>query len=86
MEHCLSRGIENPYIYSFATLGTHVKHFLRGKRIVNEGINIYLDHIYQNLQKGERVITERMGMQKMYIPINMLNKIKEKIKLSPLLK
>jgi len=86
LEHCLNRGIENPYIWSIAALGSHVKHFLRGKRFINEGINVYLEHITKNLQKGERVESGFLGHQKMYMPINMINELKEKIKLFPILK
>lgn len=86
LEHCLDRGIDNPYIYSVAALGTHVLHFLRGKRFINEEINIYLNQLTENLQKGEKIITGFLGYQKMYMPIKMINEIKEKIKINPLLK
>ena len=86
LEHCMKRGIDKPYIQSSAAIGTHVMHFLRGKRFINEGINIYLDYITKNLQKGERVITGFLGYQKMYMPINMINELKEKIKINSLLK
>ena len=86
LEHCLNRGIEKPYIHSVAALGTHVQHFLRGKRFINEKINEFLASLTKNLQKGERVHTGNLGMQKMYMPINMINELKEKIKLNPLLK
>lgn len=86
VEHCLQRGIDKPYISSAAAKNTHVLHFLRGKRFHNEGINVYLDSITKDLKKGERISTELFGFEKMYMPINMLNNIKEKIKLNPLLK
>ena len=86
VEHCLERGIKNPYIQSVAALGTHVNHFIRGKRFLNEGINIYLESITKNLLKGEKVITGFFGHQKMYMPMNLLNELKEKIKVAPLLK
>ena len=86
VEHCLKRGIDKPYIKSTAARDTYVLHFLRGKRFINEGINIYLDFLTRKLQKGEQVITEFLGYQKMYMPTNMIDKIKEKIKINPLLK
>ena len=86
VEHCLKRGIEKPYIHSTAAIGTYIKHFKRGKRFINEGINIYLDYLTNNLKKGERVLMGALGYQKMYMPINMINEIKDKIKIAPLLK
>ena len=86
VEHCLNRGIDKPYIQSVAARDTYVQHFLRGKRFINEGINVYLDYLTKNLVKGEKIMTEFFGYQKMYMPVNMLNEIKEKIKINPLLK
>ncbi|MBQ4400123.1 MAG: hypothetical protein II830_02365 [Alphaproteobacteria bacterium] len=86
VEHCLNRGIETPYIDSVAAMGTHIMHFKRGKRFINEGINVYLDYLIKNLKKGEHVLTGFLGYQKMYMPINLLNEIKEKIKINSLLK
>ena len=86
LEHCLNRGINKPYIQSTAAIGTHIQHYKRGKRFINEGINIYVDYLLKNLKKGERAITGFLGYQKMYMPINMINEIKEKIKINPLLK
>ena len=86
VEHCLKRGIEKPDISSVAALGTHVMHYLRGKRFINEKVNAYIASLTKNLQKGERVTTGFLGYQKMYMPINMINEIKEKIKICPLLK
>jgi len=86
VEHCLKRGIDKPYIHSVAARDTYIKHFLRGKRFINEGINIYLDYLTKNLVKGEKIMTDFLGCQKMYMPINMINKIKDKIKRNPLLK
>lgn len=86
LEHCLNRGIDKPYIGSTAAINTHIMHFLRGKRFINEGINIYLDYLIKHIQKGEKARTGFLGYQKMYMPINMINEIKEKIKIHPLLK
>ena len=86
VEHCLNRGIKNPYIHSVAARDTYVTHFLRGKRFINEGINVYLEHLTKNLQKGEKVMADFLGYQKMYMPVNLLNNIKDKIKLNPILK
>ena len=86
VEHCLERGIEKPYICSVAAIGSHIKHFKRGKRFIDEGINIYLDYLLKNLKKGEHVLTGITGVKKMYMPINLINEIKEKIKINPLLK
>ena len=86
VEHCIKRGIKNPYISSVAAIGTHIIHFKRGKRFINKKINAYLENLTKNLQKGERVMTGFLGYQKMYMPKNMINEIKEKIKISPLLK
>ena len=86
VEHCLNRGIKNPYIKSVAAFNSHIQHFKRGKRFINEGINIYLENVCQNLQKGEKVLTRFLGLKKMYMPVNLINEIKEKIKINPLLK
>lgn len=86
VEHCLKRGIKKPYIQSIAAVGSPIKHFKRGKRFINEGVNVYLEDIVKNLQKGERVSLGFLGVQKMYMPMNMINEIKEKIKLKSLLK
>ena len=51
VEHCIKRGIKNPYIYSVAAIDTHIKHFKRGKRFIDEGINVYLDSLLKNLKK-----------------------------------
>ncbi len=86
LEHCLNNGISKPYIYSDAASGTLLPHFKKGKRFINEGINIYLDYILKNVKKGERVYTSNFGPQKMYMPINLINELIEKIKINPLLK
>ena len=86
VEHCLKRNIDKPYIKSVAALDSHIQHFKRGKRFINEGINVYLDYVCQNLKKGERVNTRFLGLKKMYMPINLINEIKERIKINPLLK
>ena len=86
VEHCLKRGIDNPYIQSVAARNTYIQHFLRGKRFINEGINIYLDYLTKNLVNGEKIFTDFLGYQKMYMPINIINQIKDKIKINPLLK
>ena len=86
VEHCLQRGIDKPYIHSVAARDTYILHFLRGKRFINEGINIYLGYLAENLAKGEKIMTDFLGYQKMYMPINMINEIKDKIKKYPVLK
>ena len=86
VEHCLNRGIDTPCINSDAKMGTYIQHFKRGKRFIDEGINVYIDYLIKNLKKGEKVLTGFLGYQKMYMPINLLNEIKEKIKIAPLLK
>ena len=86
LEHCLNRQIDKPYIQSAAAAGTHILHYLRGKRFINEGINIYLEHLINNQSKGKRITTGFLGYQKMYMPINLINEIKEKIRINPLLK
>ena len=86
VEHCLKRGIDKPYIHSVPARETYVKHFLRGKRFINEGVNVYLDYLTKNLIKGEKVMADFLGRQKIYMPINMINNIKEKIIKNPLLK
>ena len=86
LEHCLQRGIDKPYIYSVAAINTYITHFKRGKRFVNEGINVYLDSLLKHLSKGERVNPVFEDMQKMFMPVNLINIIKDKIKLTPLLK
>ena len=85
VEHCMKRGIDRPYIQSIAARNTYVQHYLRGKRFINDRINVYLDYLTKNLKKGEKKSTEFFGYQKIYMPINMINEIKNKIKLNPLL-
>ncbi|MCR5266749.1 MAG: hypothetical protein K6E29_09205 [Cyanobacteria bacterium RUI128] len=86
VEHCMNRGIETPYIQSVAARDSYIQHYLRGKRFINEGVNIYLGSLTENLKKGERVTADFLEYQKMYMPINMVNEIKDKIKRNPLLK
>lgn len=86
VEHCLKRGLNTPYIYSVAARDTYIQHFLRGKRFINNEINLYLESLTKNMAKGEKIITDFLGYQKMYMPINMINEIKDKIKIKPLLK
>ena len=86
LEHCLNNGISKPYIQSKSASGILLPHFKRGKRFINEGINIYLDYILKNVKKGERIYTGILGAQKMYMPINLINELMEKIKINPLLK
>ena len=86
LEHCLNNGMNKPYIQSEAASGTLMQHFKRGKRYVNEAINVYLTDILSDLQKGERIFTGFLGSQKMFMPVNLINEIKEKIKVAPLLK
>ena len=64
----------------------NIQHFLRGKRFINEWVNVYLDSLTKNLVKGEKKFADFLGYQKMYMPVNMINEIKEKIKINPLLK
>ena len=68
----MKRNIKKPYIHSVAAINTHIIHYKRGKRFINEGLNIYLDNLMKNLQKGERVMTEFLGYQKMYMPITIM--------------
>lgn len=86
IEHCIKRGINNPYIQSEAALGSHIQHFKRGKRFINEGVNVFLQDLVSNLQKGQREYTRFLGNQPMFMPQNLVNEIKEKIKATPLLK
>ena len=86
LEHCLNCGIERPYIQSEAASGTLLQHFKRGKRYINENVNLLLTEILKNTQKGERIFTGFLGSQKMFMPMNLINEIKLKIKSVPLLK
>jgi ADP-glucose pyrophosphorylase len=86
LEHCLNRGLDNPYIQSEAASGTLIQHFKRGKRYINEGINAYLDYILSNTKKGERIFTGFLGAQKMFMPINLINELKTKIRINSLIK
>ena len=86
VEHCLKRNIETPLITSEAKFNTHITHFKRGKRFINEGINVFLQNIIDNLCKGEEYLTNFLGMQKMFMPQNLVNKYMEIIKKSPLLR
>ena len=86
VEHCLKRNIEKPVITSEAKFNTHITHFKRGKRFINEGINIFLQNLIENLSKGEKYITSFLGTQKMFMPQNLVNKYMEIIKKAPLLR
>ena len=85
VEHCMNRGIANPYIQSVAAIGSHIKHYKRGKRFMDEGTNIYFNCLLRKLKKGEHIITRFMGLKKMYMPTDLVNEIKDKIKIKPLL-
>ncbi len=86
LEHCLNNGIENPNIQSEAASGTLLQHFKRGKRYINEEINAYLSNILNNIKKGERVFTGHLGSQKMYMPLSLINELKDRIRINQLLK
>ena len=86
VEHCMNRYIESPMVTSEAKFNTHILHYKRGKRFVNEAINVFIQDIADHLKKGEQAMTNYLGVQKMYMPINLLNEIKERIKIAPLLK
>ena len=86
VEHCMKRYIESPIITSEAKFNTHILHYKRGKKFVNEGVNVLIQDIIEHLKKGEQVMTNYLGASKMYMPKNMINEIREKIKIAPLLK
>lgn len=86
VEHCLKRYIEKPIIKSEAKFNTHIMHFKRGKRFINEGINIFLQDLVENLSKGERCLINFLGKQEMFMPQNLVNKYMEIIKKAPLLR
>ena len=86
VEHCLKRYIDKPVITSEAKFNTHITHFKRGKRFIDEGINIFLKDLIENLSKGEQYLTGFLGAQKMFMPQNLVKKYMEIIKKAPLLK
>ena len=86
VEHCLKRNIETPLITSEAKFNTHIAHFKRGKRYINEGINVFLRDLIEKLSKGENYLTDFLGIQKMFMPQNLINKYMKIIKKAPLLK
>lgn len=86
VEHCLKRNIEYPLITSVAKFNTHISHFKRGKRFIDEGVNVFLQTVVENLKKGEKVITSYLGCQAMYMPQDLVNKYMKIIKKAPLLK
>jgi hypothetical protein len=61
-------------------------HFKRGKKFVDERVNIFLQEILNNLQKGEKVLTNFLGKKEMFMPQELVKKYIEIIKRSPLLK
>ena len=85
VEHCLQRGIKKPDIISEAVIGTLMQHFKRGKRFIDESINIYLKSVLDSLQKGEFFSTNALGKQPMYMPQSLIEEYIEKIKKNPLL-
>ena len=85
VEHCLNRGIKNPYIESVGAIGTLFQHFKRGKRFINEALNVYFQYVSENLKKGEKVSTECFGDQQMFMPQNLVQECIERIKRNPLL-
>ena len=86
VEHCLKNNKKNPYIESIAQIGSLLQHFKRGKRFIDEGINVFLNEVVKNLQKGEQINLGFLGSQKMFIPQNLIQKCMEQIKEHPLLK
>ena len=86
VEHCLNRGIKNPVIKSEAKFNTHIMHFKRGKKFVDKRVNIFLQELLNNLQKGEKVFTNFLGKKEMFMPQELVKKYIEIIKRSPLLK
>lgn len=86
VEHCMQRGIDKPYIKSVAAFNSHIQHFKRGKRFINEGVNIFLENLISGLLKGQIVLTKFLGNQPMFMPQNMVNVYKKIIEKAPLLK
>ena len=86
VEHCLKNNKKNPYIESTAQVGTLLQHFKRGKRFIDEGVNVFLNEVLKNLQKGERVYVGFLGNAKMFMPQNLIQKCMEQIEKHPLLK
>ena len=86
VEHCLNNKKEHPYIYSEAMIGTLIKHYKRGKRFINESVNMYLGCVLQNLKKGEYIRTGFLGTQEMFMPDELVQHYTKIIKKAPLLK
>lgn len=82
VEHCLKRGIE-PNIVSEAAWKSHVPHYLRGKRFLptKNGIdyNAVFKRIAENRVEGEKIDTSDFGILLMYMPKEMIEKIKKDV-------
>ena len=89
VEHCLKRGVE-PNIVSEAAWKSHVPHYLRGKRFLptkdgvdyNEVVKKYADSRIE----GEDVDTSNLGILLMYMPKEMVERIKKEVIEHPHLK
>lgn len=86
VEHCAKRGLTSPYIKSVAAVGTLMQHFKRGKRFIDESINVFLEHILPKIKSGESANIGELGMQPMYMPYSLIQKYKNIMKRTPLIK
>jgi len=85
VEHCLNRGLDTFEITSEASLNSHAKHYIRGKRFSPETINDIVKNIILKTPKNKDFDTKFLGKVNMYMPQNMILKILKKIKTNPLL-
>ncbi|MBR2430079.1 hypothetical protein IKB17_01275 [bacterium] len=89
VEHCLKRGIE-PNIVSEAAWKSHVPHFLRGKRFLPTKDGVDYNKVIKNLtdkrKKGEEVDTSDFGILLMYMPKEMIERLKKDVLEHPHLK
>ena len=86
VEHCLKRGLKYFDITSYGGLNSHALHYLRGKRFYSDEINNKVKEIIEKTPKGKIFNTKFLGKQRMYMPLEIIEKYKEIIKKHPLLK
>ena len=86
VEHCLQRGLKDFQIESTAAMNSHALHYLRGKRFIPKKFNQKVKQIIEATPKGEKYNTSFLGMVKMYMPRELIQKYIEIIKQCPLLR
>ena len=86
VEHCKKLNMDKFEIVSEAALNSHALHYKRGKRFCDERVNRFLDDLIKNTAEGVKFNTRKLGIQKMFMPQEMIANILQKAKVSPLLK